>query len=192
VLDKLTTRYGENLEKTAFGATPYWLIKAETPRQRAIEASQEGNRVRLDIRPPQPCFAIVGDYLLFSDHPGALEHCIATSGDSSRSLAEDLEYKLIASKIKRQPGGSAPGMISFNRPEEGMRMLYDLAQAENTRQFLSSRAEESPFIKNVNKAMSDNPLPPFSVIAQYLAPGGGFLSSDETGFHYATFQMKRK
>lgn len=192
VLDKLTTRYGDNLEKTAFGATPYWLIKAETPRQRAIEASQEGNRVRLDIRPPQPCFAIVGDYLLFSDHPGALEHCIATSGDSSRSLAEDLEYKLIASKIKRQPGGSAPGMISFNRPEEGMRMLYDLAQAENTRQFLSSRAEESPFIKNVNKAMSDNPLPPFSVIAQYLAPGGGFLSSDETGFHYATFQMKRK
>jgi hypothetical protein len=83
-------------------------------------------------------------------------------------------------------------MLSFNRPEEGMRMIYDLAKAENTKEFLNSRGEENSFLKSVNKAMEDNPLPPFAVIAQYLAPGGGFLSSDETGFHYASFQMKRK
>jgi hypothetical protein len=192
VLTKLTDKYADNLEKTAFGTTPYWLLKVETPRQRAIEAAQEGQRVRLDIRPPQPCFAIVGDYLLVSDRPGALEHCIATTVDSANSLANDLEYKLIAGKIKRQPGGTAPGMISFNRPEEAMRMLYDLAQADNTKEFLSSRAEGNSFIKNVSQAMNDNPLPPFAVIAQYLAPGGGYLSNDETGFHYASFQMKRK
>jgi hypothetical protein len=192
VMDKLADKYADNLEKTAFGATPYWLIKVETPRQRAIEAAQEGQRVRLEIRPPQPCFAIVGDYLLISDRPGALEHCIATTADSSRSLATDLEFKLVASKIKRQPGGTAMGMLSFNRPEEGMRMIYDLAKAENTKEFLNSRGEENSFLKSVNKAMEDNPLPPFAVIAQYLAPGGGFLSSDETGFHYASFQMKRK
>jgi hypothetical protein len=121
-----------------------------------------------------------------------LEHIIIAHGNGSAPLAKDLEFKLSMSKIKRQPGGETPGMISFNRPEEGMRLLYDIANGEQAKTFLAGQAENNDFFKNVDKAMKDNPLPPFALIAKYLAPGGGLLTNDETGIHYAAFQLRRK
>jgi hypothetical protein len=41
-------------------------------------------------------------------------------------------------------------------------------------------------------ALEANPLPPFSEIAKYLAPGGGMLVSDETGLHYTAFALRRE
>jgi hypothetical protein len=73
-----------------------------------------------------------------------------------------------------------------------MKMLYELAQAEDTKKLLESNTENNRFLQVVDKALKDNPLPPFTVISKYLAPGGGFLVSDETGFHYASFQLRRK
>ncbi len=188
-LDKLTEKYKDNLEKTAYGATPYWRAKTPAPQ---VEVDRQEGDTRVAVRAPQPCFAIIGDYLLMSGRPACLEHAIITSSDSSKSLSKDLEFKLIMSKIKRQPGGETPGMISFNRPEEGMRMLYDLANGEQAKTFLADRGESNDFFKNVDKAMKDNPLPPFQVISKYLAPGGGLLTNDETGIHYAAFQLRRK
>lgn len=190
VLDRLAEKYKDNIEKTAYGVTPYW--QAKRPAQDGIEVERNDGNTRVAVRPPQPCFAIVGDYLLLSGRPACLEHAIITNSDGSKSLSKDLEFKLIMSKIKRQPGGETPGMISFNRPEEGMRMLYDLANGEQAKGFLATRSESNDFFKNVDKAMKDNPLPPFQVIAKYLAPGGGLLTNDETGIHYAAFQLRRK
>src|SRR5690606_35126230 len=34
-------------------------------------------------------------------------------------------------------------------------------------------------------------LPPFAVVAKYLAPSGGFLVDEETGLHYMTFTLSR-
>jgi hypothetical protein len=73
-----------------------------------------------------------------------------------------------------------------------MRFWYDLAMSENTRQRLSERADRNRFFGTLNQALKDNPLPPFSVLAEYLAPGGGMIVSDETGIHYMTFTLKRK
>jgi hypothetical protein len=190
VLEKLAEKYKDNLEKTAYGTTPYWKMK--TAERQAVDAQVEGNEVRVAVRPPQPSFAIIDDYLMFSDRPAGLERAIITAGDPSKSLSKDLEFKLIMNKIKRQPGGDAPGMISFSRPEEGMKMLYELASGEQAKTFLANRAERNDFFKNVDQAMKDNPLPPFAVLAKYLAPGGGLLTSDETGIHYAAFQLRRK
>ena len=44
----------------------------------------------------------------------------------------------------------------------------------------------------LDQALRDNPLPPFEVIAEYMAPGGGMLVSDPTGIHYMTFGLKRQ
>lgn len=189
-LDKLTEKFKDDLEKTAYGTTPYWKAKREEPNP--VEVNREERQVRVGIRNPQPCFAIIDDYLLLSDRTTCLEHIIIAHGNGSAPLAKDLEFKLIMSKIKRQPGGETPGMISFNRPEEGMRLLYDIANGEQAKTFLAGRAENNDFFKNVDKAMKDNPLPPFALIAKYLAPGGGLLTNDETGIHYAAFQLRRK
>ena len=102
-----------------------------------------------------------------------------------------MDYQLIYGQIEQQLGSRKPGMISFSRPEETMRSFYDLATAPTTRRRLDELAANNQAMKALNDALRDNPLPPFAVIAKYLAPAGGMLISDASGLHYTTFGLKR-
>jgi len=67
-----------------------------------------------------------------------------------------------------------------------------LTQAENTRKSLATQAERNPFFRSLNDAVGKSEFPPFAVLAKYLAPGGGMVVDDETGFHYMAFGLRRK
>ncbi len=185
VIEKIVAKYPDRVEKKAFGGVNYWAILIPEPQEGAPQPPA-------GFRRPTPALAIIGDYLVATDSTKALQHCITVTSDASRGLASDLEYKLIAAKIKRQVGGDAPGMVQFTRPEEALRFGYELIRAENTQKGLESAAENNGFLKNVNQALKDNPLPAFSVLAKYFAPGGGMMVNDETGYHYMSFTLKRK
>ena len=206
-LDKMITKYESQFTKDTFGGVVYHRINVpQGPpggRRRgppgndpnAPDAAQnqpEQPRVRMEVRAPEPCMAILGDYVVLTDSVALLRQCIVTQSDSSKSLASELDFKLIVGRINRQVGGQTPALVTFNRPEEGMRMLYDLAMADNTRQNLAGAAQNNPVFRVLNEALDKNPLPPFSVLAQYLSPGGGMVTSDETGFHYTAFGLRRK
>ncbi|MEX2174385.1 MAG: hypothetical protein WD872_08485 [Pirellulaceae bacterium] len=184
-LQKVLDKFPDRHEKKYFGGVTYWQAKT------ADQQPEQGENDEPALRRPEPCLAIVGDYLLASDSTAALQAAILASTDSTPRLANELDYKLIASKIKRQVGGDAPGMIQFSRAEEGMRFWYEMAKAEDTKKFLSSRGEGNPLLRDVDRAFKDNPLPPFSVLAKYLAPGGGMMVNDETGLHYMSFTLRR-
>jgi hypothetical protein len=102
-----------------------------------------------------------------------------------------LDFKLIANKIQRQQGETKAGMISFNRPEEGFRALYELATASSTQSRLAAASENNGVFRALNGALNNNPLPPFAVLARYLAPGGALVTDDETGIHYTAFTLRR-
>jgi hypothetical protein len=73
-----------------------------------------------------------------------------------------------------------------------MKLLYDLATSETTKQNLARQAENNEFFKRLDDTLKKNPLPPFKVLAKYLAPAGAMMTQDETGFHYMSFGLKRK
>lgn len=180
-LDKILQRHSSRVEKQRYGAFDYWLLK-----------TGNGNRnLGPNLRMPTPCMGILGDTLIITDSMKAYQEAVTTQTNEG-SLANALDFKLIANKISRQPRGDAPAALQFSRPEEGLRFWYDLAMSENTRKRLSEGAEKNRFFGSLNQALKDNPLPPFSVISEYLAPSGGMITSDETGIHYMTFTLKRK
>jgi len=179
VLEKVYKLPDSNVTRETYAGKKYFRV--DPPRFREMPPEQ---------RPPMPAFGIVGDYLMVTNQASLLEKVIATSAGSS-SLAKELDFKLIAAKIQRQAGGATPALVSFNRPEEFLAMLYELAIAENTRTRLAAAGENNPFLRSVDKALKDNPLPPFAVIRQYLAPGGAMLVDDETGIHYTAFALRR-
>lgn len=180
-LDKVIEKFAERLEKTAFGGVTYWRLRIP-----------EGENRPQNLRTPTPFVAIVGDYLLAGDSEELLHHAIACRADPALGLASQLDFKLIMGKIKRSTGGEAPSAINFSRPEEGLKLFYDLAIAESTRKMLERQAESNRFFKSLDTAMKDHPLPPFAVIAKYLAPTGGLITDDETGIHWMTFSLRRK
>jgi hypothetical protein len=181
VLQKVLQRHASLVEKQRYGMFDYWLLKTPGGRR------ELGPNLRL----PMPCVGIIGDSLVLTDSLKAYQEAVTAQTNPDNNLASSLEFKLIASKIRRQRGGDAPAALQFSRPEEGMRFWYDLAMSENTRQRLSERADRNRFFGTLNQALKDNPLPPFAVLAEYLAPGGGMIVNDETGIHYMTFTLKR-
>lgn len=183
-LVQLAERFPERLTKKSYGGVDYY----ESP----LPQNPPANLGEDLVRPNIGCVAVLDDYLLISNNPQLLQQVIITKNDASRTLAGELDFKIIASKIKRQLGDTQAGMILFNRPEEGLRQLYDLARSEGIRSRLKTQAKNNRFFKNVDDALTANPLPPFAVLAQYLAPSGGLVTSDETGFHYMAFSLRRE
>ena len=184
-LETLIAKAGPQLSRETFAGVNFYRAPVST-------APQAKTPRRPLLRQPDPAVAIVDDYLLLSDSTDLLKQAIVAKGDTSQSLADQLEFRLVASKIRRQPGGERPGLIAFDRPEEALRLWYDIATADTTRRRLAQGAENNQFFRTVNDALRDHPLPPFAVLARYLAPSGSLLTDDESGLHYVSFTLRRK
>jgi len=200
-LDKIMGKYENVFTKRSFGAVTYYQVSRpsvdEPPTSAAAEpGAQPGEESirerRRRGRRGQPCVAIVGDYLIGTDRTSFLEKIIMTKSDPSKSLANQLDYKLIASNIRRQVAGNRPAMVTFDRPELAMRTIYEIVLADDTRRRLSQGAENNQLFRVLNDALTENPLPPFAVIQKYLAPSGGVVTNDETGIHYIGFTLRRE
>ena len=203
-LDKIVGKFADNLSEENYSGVVYHKFKR---RERDADVDPAAGATDAEPEDPQraarrarrraarerqiPCMGIVGDYLVMTNRPTAMEKVIATSRDADLSLAEQLDYKLIASKVRDHIGAKQPGMITFNRPELLLRALYDLATNEDNRKQLAERAENGKFAKVFHDALEANPLPPFKVISKYLAPAGGVLTNEENGIHYTGFTLRR-
>jgi hypothetical protein len=136
--------------------------------------------------------AILGDYLLLSDNELLLKRAIETKRGVSPTLGEELDFKLNASKIKRLSRGTPPSLISFSRPEYGLRATYDVLRSEESRERLGRLGEQNKVIGALHKALSKHPLPPFHVIAKYFAFSGRLVTSDDSGIHSVGFTFRRQ
>ncbi len=156
--DKLVEKYADRLEKKSYGGVTYWQLKQGeltpippagdadvTDRDRRRAERQRRRQETFRTLRPSPCFAVMDDYLIIADRTSILEKAIITKSDASLSLAKELDFKLIAGKIKRQVGGAKPAMISFSRPEEGFKVLYEMATGDATRQRLADASEGNQF-----------------------------------------------
>lgn len=181
-LERIVQKYDTMFQKSSFGGVPYY---------QQSDANQGPDSDSPLVRRADPCIAILGEYLLLTDSSKLLHQAIMARSDTSRSLASALDYKLVASKISRLALPNKPCMIRFTRPEKGMQTLYDLAASQEMRDALAAQSETSRFSKALFDALNNNPLPPFPAIAKHLAPGGGLLTDDDSGFHYISFSLRR-
>lgn len=184
LLDRVLAKpeFGDKIVKKSWAGHDYYTGK---PRER-LDA--EGNPRQPNA---EPCFALAHDCILLSDQL-ALMQSVLGSREEKDSLAAALDFKLMSSKILRHSGDGRVGMISFNRPDEGMRYMWDVAVQEQTKGRLAKAAENNKFFSSLDSALKEHPLPPFSAVEKYFSPTGAILTNEESGFHYLTFTLKRK
>ena len=144
-----------------------------------------------NIRVQQPCFAIVGDDLLASDSIDSIEQAIRTLSSGDDLLSDAIEYKLVRDRIKAQLKDKETSIMTYQRPEESLRLFYDLANDSENINRLEAVAANNPFLSALVTALKSRSLPSFEVIAKYLAPSGGFVVEEEDGLHYTAFSMRR-
>lgn len=179
-IEKLRQTLWKSLETDSIGAT-----KVYRGRQR------DGNRnVPPTIRVPEPCGAIVGDWLMVSDSRQLLEHVIRAQSGSVPRLANQPEYDLVASELGAQLGAEEPFMFSFSRDSDALRQVYEMAKAPNVKDFVRSRGEQNPVAKRIAELIEKNELPPFDEFKKYFAPSGSFAYDEPTGIHFGRYTLK--
>ncbi len=145
-----------------------------------------------NIRIQQPAFGVVGDYLLASDSIESIEQAISTFSSGDDLLSDAIEYKIIRDRIKVQLKDKETSIMQYQRPEESLRLFYDLASDPANIDRLKSVSENNPFFGALVSALEGRSLPPFEVIAKYLAPSGAFMVEEEDGLHYTSFSVRRE
>ena len=143
------------------------------------------------IRQTEVCIAMIDDYVVIADSRYMMRQVADCAAGGSAALRDSLEYQLISDRIAAQLQDRECSAISFGRPEESLQLFYELARDPKNRERLKGLAENNGFFKALLSALESRELPPFSVIAKYLAPSGGFLVEEDTGLHYMTFSLLR-
>jgi len=143
-------------------------------------------------RLPNSHLAVLGDYLLLTDSEKLLELVVATKKGESTPLGQELDFKLVASMIRRKAAGAAPSAAWFKRPEVRLRATYEMLRSDDTREAVAKLAENNKLFQAVHEAMTEHPLPSFDVLEKYFAVSGGLATSDKTGIHIVGFTYRRK
>jgi hypothetical protein len=144
------------------------------------------------IRQPEICVTTIDDYLVIADSEYMLRQIVDCLNGTTPSLGEALEFQLISDRIAAQLQERECSAISYSRPEESLQLFYELARDPGNQARLRELSENNGFFKALVNALDKHQLPPFSVIAKYLAPSGGYLVEEETGLHYMSFSLRRE
>jgi len=164
--------------------------RAENEKNGRPNPEERPRRAQFGVRRPIPCIGIVGDYLVFSDAVDFMRDAIKNEKNPDAILADDPDYKKLLREINRQLDGKKPALITFQRPAETFRMLFDAVTNDDTKDAIRDRSEDNPFFGAMQKAFIDNELPDFDDMEKYFVPAAGVMTNDETGFHYMTFSQK--
>ena len=95
-------------------------------RRRRRDKSRESG---IEIRVPIPCIGIINDYVVIHRQHEGLSRGGHRQHQSRRAASStSLDFKLIASKISRQPGGDAPGALTFRTARRRAALLVRTGQ----------------------------------------------------------------
>ena len=179
-IEKLRETIWKSVQTDNIGTTKIYLGRRRNP-DRAVPQG---------VRVPEPCGAIVGDWLLVTDSRQLLEHAIRASSGSVPRLSSLPDYDLVASELGAQLDAEKPFMFSFSRDSEGLRQLYELAKSPQIREIAKSRGAENAVVKRLVELMEKDELPPFDEFKKYFAPSGSFAYDEATGMHLGRFTLK--
>jgi hypothetical protein len=126
---------------------------------------------------------IAKDALYVSTEPSILEQVLRPGGPS---LADSPEFQKLA-----QIYPTAASTLSYQRPEEQVRLLYDMVKSGQLQEAIKQATANAQDAPDVDKVLDPKLLPEFSVIEKYLAPGGGFGVLDQSGATFTQFTTKK-
>ena len=144
------------------------------------------------IRAPRPAFTIVGNQIIASDALESIERVLSVFEGGEDLLADSIEYKLIRDKIKEQLKGAEFSTMAYQRPDEQLRLFYDMASDPKNIERMEEMSANNPIFTALVAALKGRKLPPFEKISKYMVPSGAFLTEEENGLHYTAFSLKRE
>ncbi|MEX2169422.1 MAG: DUF3352 domain-containing protein [Pirellulales bacterium] len=180
LMDMVIAKYPDSFEERSFGGVDYHAL---LPRWlRDLEEEQ---------RPFLPCVAIIGSTVVWSQSEGVMQQMIEAEQGTQPRLADSIEYRLVSSQLAKLARGFEPIWFSFRDNEATLEHWYGLATSERAQEFLT-REQEDETANRFSEVFRKNQLPPFEVLAKYLAPAGSVAYDTDTGFHLVLISFRNE
>ena len=149
-----------------------------------------GENFPQNMRRPEPSFMILGKWLIYADSTQFMEKAALADAGNLPRLVELPEYDLVASELGGQLDGESPFLLSFIDGAQGIRVIYDLAKDENSRNMIRRAGENNIVARKFSELLDQNELPPFSEFEKYFAPTGFFGYDEPDGIHFGFFTLR--
>lgn len=138
----------------------------------------------------QLSFAVAKDSFFVTTDTALLEQVLRPGGGG---LEENAAFQSVVKEMPERVSG-----MSFIRPEESARLLYDLIKSGQYEKALqqmmgaNARGPRAGQVPDLGKSIPNEKLPDFDVIAKYLTPAGSYSLMDDDGFTITGFTLKRE
>ncbi len=177
-LDRLLKKVAPNLKPENVGVNKFYTTKGG------------GNNFPAQLRRPEPTVMILGNWILLGDSREFVERAIRADSGALQGLKDTPDYDLVSSELGGKLDGEKPFMVSYMRGADLLRMMYQMADSEDSRTFMKNAAENNPFAAKFYELLKKNELPPFEQFEKYFAPAGSFGYDEATGIHFGSFTLK--
>jgi hypothetical protein len=180
-LEKVKAKFPDVFEERQFGQVKYYAIMPEGLRDMEEEA-----------RPAEPFAAVMDGHIFIGGSCNQFERCIAARDGIEDRLVDSDDYARVTAVLGRETAGTTPVMLTVSRFEETIRQWYSLLTSERTRELIDENKEDNPALAALADALDQHQLPPFEVLAPYLAPGGMIMYDTDNGYHAIGFTLRNE
>ncbi|MEO1527029.1 MAG: DUF3352 domain-containing protein [Planctomycetota bacterium] len=149
-----------------------------------------GDRFPEGLRRPEPSIMVLGKWLIYADSTQFLEKAALAQAGSFPRLIDVPDYDLVASELGGKLDGEQPFFLSFIRGSDAMRLVYDLAKEDSSKQALRGWGESNPVAQRMADLLEGSDLPPFSEFEKYFAPSGMFGYDEPDGMHFGFYTLR--
>lgn len=167
-----------------------WL--KENDRKVDPEKEERREYMRKNMRQSRPSCVVLDDSLIFGDSEEFIKIAIDTYNGNEEALVNDKEFQRHAENMTKLLKSDVPSGMLFSDAARELDVLTRAIGAENIKEYLSEQAENKPEkFQGLKDALDDNPLPNYEIFRKYIPTSGGFVTSDESGYHFLLFQESR-
>jgi hypothetical protein len=127
--------------------------------------------------------AIAKDQVFLTTDATLLEQVLRAGG---AALADDPAYQAVARHFPEKLSS-----LSYERPEEQARLLYEMAKNGRLSKSLDAARRAGGDEGDLKDLIDPKKLPEFSTFTKYLTQGGGFGTMDEDGALFTRFTLRK-
>ncbi len=171
-------------------------VKARRDRRRK-RAEDRGEEIapfgpRPEVRKGFPTFGIIGDQVVFSDSEEFFQYAVDTFNGDKPALGDDEDFLKDMDTMTKLLKSDLPAAVFYADSRREIGFYLKALSNDNMMKVLDHSAEkdESGFFSDMKASIEEHGFPEVEDIQQYLSTSGGFITTDDSGYHFLLFQEK--
>ncbi len=147
---------------------------------------------RPEVRKGFPTFGLIGEHFVFSDSEEFFQFAVDTFNGDKPALGDDEDFLRQMDTMTNMLKSDLPAAVFFSDARREIGFYLKALSNDNMMDVLNHNAakNEDGFLADMKASIEEHGFPEVEDIQQYLSTSGGFITTDDSGYHFLLFQEK--